>query len=177
MTPASTRTRDKRTEARQTAEVLCTPAMARDHTQSRELAMTPPLAPRRPADGQQRVAFQSVQRLNTHSVHDVHTVCSQARTDVNTVLVAQVMMVELYLLVRLKESIFRSAMSHRCWSFPHLLTSSPPQHAVFSGPRDLQENTVHRQPLPQEPLQSLPEQLPHEPWDCRKPAHEHSHRL
>ena len=55
-------------------------------------------------------------------------------------------------------------MSHPCWSFPHLLTSSPPQHAANSGPRDvLQDNTVHRQPLPQEPLQPLPEQLPHEP--------------
>ena len=55
-------------------------------------------------------------------------------------------------------------MSHPCWSFPHLLTSSPLQHAALSEPRDLlQDNTVHRQPLPQEPLQPLPEQLPHEP--------------
>ena len=55
-------------------------------------------------------------------------------------------------------------MSHPCWLFPHFLTSSPSQHAALSGPRDLlQDNTVHRQPLPQEPLQPLPEQLPHEP--------------
>ena len=55
-------------------------------------------------------------------------------------------------------------MSHPCGSFQHLLTSSPTQHAALSGPRDLlQDNTVHRQPLPQEPLQPLPEQLPHEP--------------
>ena len=48
-------------------------------------------------------------------------------------------------------------MSHPCWSFPHLLTSSPSQHAALSGPRDLlQENTVHRQPLPQEPHEPFP---------------------
>ena len=45
MTPTSTKTWDRRTEARQTALVLCTPAMASDHAQSRELATTPPLAP------------------------------------------------------------------------------------------------------------------------------------
>ena len=45
VTPASTRTQDRRTEARQTAPVLCTPAMESDHTQSRELATTLPLPP------------------------------------------------------------------------------------------------------------------------------------
>ena len=66
--------------------------------------------------------------------------------------------------MRLQESIFRSATSHPCWSFPHFLTSSPSQHAALSGPRDLlQDNTIHRQPLPQEPLQPFPERLPHEP--------------
>ena len=80
------------------------------------------------------------------------------------VLVAQVRMVELCHLCAPKKSIFRSAMSHPCWSFSHLLTSSPSQHAALSGPRDvLQDNTVHRQPLLQEPLQPLPEQLLHEP--------------
>ena len=42
---ASTRTRDMRTEARQTAPVLCSPAMANDHPRSRGHAMTPLLAP------------------------------------------------------------------------------------------------------------------------------------
>ena len=53
VTPATTRTRDRRTEARQTALVLCTSAMASDHPHSREHASTHPLAPRSPADGQQ----------------------------------------------------------------------------------------------------------------------------
>ena len=56
MTPASTRTGD-RTEARQTALVLCTSAMASDHTLSREHAPTR-WPPRRPADGQQRAALR-----------------------------------------------------------------------------------------------------------------------
>ena len=42
-------------------------------------------------------------------------------------------------------------MSHPCWSLPHFLTSHVPQHAA--RPRDLvQEDTVHPEPLPQEPL-------------------------
>ena len=43
VTPASTRTRDRRTEARQTAPVLCTSAMASDHPRSRGHAMTLPV--------------------------------------------------------------------------------------------------------------------------------------
>ena len=44
-------------------------------------------------------------------------------------------------------------MSHPCWSLPHLLTSHVPQHAARPGPRDLlQEDTVHPEPLRQEPL-------------------------
>ena len=44
-------------------------------------------------------------------------------------------------------------MSHPCWSLPHLLTSHVPQHAARPGPRDvLQEDTVHPEPLLQEPL-------------------------
>ena len=45
MTPAPRGTWDRRTEARQTAPVLCTPAMANDHAQSRELATASPLVP------------------------------------------------------------------------------------------------------------------------------------
>ena len=55
--------------------------------------------------------------------------------------------------VRLKESVIRSAMSSPCWSLPHLLSSSPPQHAALPGQRDfLQEDTVHQEQLPKEPL-------------------------
>ena len=97
-------------------------------------------------------------------MNDVHTVCSQARTNVNACLWLKSRWLSCIIFVRLKESIFRSVMSHPCWSFPHLLTSSPPQHAALPGLRDLlQDNTVHRQPLPQEPLQPLPGQLPREP--------------
>ena len=107
---------------------------------------------------------EGVHRIHTHSVHDVHAVCSQARTNVNACLWLKSRWLSCIIFVRLKESIFRSAMSHPCWSFPHLLTSSLPQHAALSGPRDLfQDHTVHQHPLPQEPLQPLPEQLPHEP--------------
>ena len=60
VTTASTRTWDRRTEARQTAPVLCAPAMASNHPRFRELAMTPLLPPQRPADGQQRAALRRV---------------------------------------------------------------------------------------------------------------------
>ena len=44
-------------------------------------------------------------------------------------------------------------MSSPCWSFPHLLSSTPPQHAAPPGQRDrLQEDTVHQERLPQERL-------------------------
>ena len=47
-----------------------------------------------------------------------------------------------------------SAMSSPCWPLPHLLTSSPPQHEAQPGQHDLlQDDTVHRAPLPQ-PIQS-----------------------
>ena len=105
-----------------------------------------------------------VHRTHSHSVHDVQTVCSPARTNVNACFLLKSRWLSCIILVRLEESIFRSAMSHPSWSFPHLVTSSPPQHAAVSGPRDLlQDNTVHRQTLSQEPLQPPPEQLPHEP--------------
>ena len=42
VTPASVRTRSRRTEARQTAGVLCTAAVANDHQQSREHAFDTP---------------------------------------------------------------------------------------------------------------------------------------
>ena len=104
-----------------------------------------------------------VHRIHTHNLHDVHTICSQARTDVNACLWLKTRWLSCIIFVRLKEYIFKSVMSHPCWSFPHLITSIPPQHAALLGPRDLlQDNTVHRQPLPQEPLQFLPEQLPRE---------------
>ena len=55
--------------------------------------------------------------------------------------------------VRIKESVIRSALSSPCWSLPHLLSSSLPQHAALLGQRDfLQEDTVHQEPLSQEPL-------------------------
>ena len=45
-------------------------------------------------------------------------------------------------------------MSSLCWSLPHLLTSSPPQHEAQPGQHDLlQDDTLHRAPLP-EPAQS-----------------------
>ena len=47
--------------------------------------------------------------------------------------------------VLLKESVIRSAMSSPCWSLPHLLSFSLPQHAALPGQRDfLQEDTVHQ---------------------------------
>ena len=73
------------------------------------------------------------------------TVCSQARPDTECVLVAQ----------ELNGSVAfsRSTMSSPCWSLPHLLSSSLPQHAALPGQRDLlQEDTVHQEPLSQEPL-------------------------
>ena len=45
-------------------------------------------------------------------------------------------------------------MSSPCWSLPHLLSASPPQHDAQPGQHDLlQDDTVHRAPLP-EPTQS-----------------------
>ena len=47
-----------------------------------------------------------------------------------------------------KEFVIWSAMSSLCWSLPHLLTSSPPQHEAPPGQHDLlQDDTVHRAPL------------------------------
>ena len=52
-------------------------------------------------------------------------------------------------------SVIWSAMSSPCWSLPHLLTSSPAQHEAPLGQHDLlQDDTVHRAPLP-EPVQSI----------------------
>ena len=48
-------------------------------------------------------------------------------------------------------------MSSLCWSLPHLLSSSLPQHQAPPGQRDLlQEDTVHQEPLSQEPLPNAP---------------------
>ena len=89
-------------------------------------------------------------------MHDVHTVCSEARTDTECVTVAQELETaqsHCIIPVRPRESVIRSAMSHPCWPLPHLLTSPVPQHAAQPGPRDLlQEDTVHPEQLPQEPL-------------------------
>ena len=50
-------------------------------------------------------------------------------------------------------SVIWSAMSSPCWSLPHFLSSSPPQHEAPPGQHDLlQDDTVHRAPLP-EPVQ------------------------
>ena len=41
-------------------------------------------------------------------------------------------------------------MSSPCWSLLHLLSSSPPQHEAPPGQHDLlQDDTVHRAPLPE----------------------------
>ena len=84
-------------------------------------------------------------RIHTHSVHDVHTVCSQART----MLVAQ--------RIHLQVSHVTPMLVVPTSSHFQTITA-------LSGPRDLlQDNTSHRQALPQEPLQLPPEQLPPEP--------------
>ena len=80
---------------------------------------------------------RDVHSIHTHSVHDVHTVCSQARTNVHACLWLKSWWLSCVIFVRLKESVIRSAMSHPCWSFPLLLTSSPSQHAAPFRPRDL----------------------------------------
>ena len=78
----------------------------------------------------------------THSMHDVNTVCSQARTDTECVTVTQELEKALshcIIFGRSKESVVRSTMSHPCWSLPHLL----PQHAALPGRRDLlQEDAI-----------------------------------
>ena len=70
-------------------------------------------------------------------------------------------------------SVIWSAMSSPCWSLPHLLTSSPPQYEAQPGQHDLlQDDTVHRAPLP-EPIQlksSANEPLSHVNYESgRKP--------
>ena len=46
------------------------------------------------------------------------------------------------IIVRLKESVIRSAMSSHCWSLPHFLSSSP-QHETPPGQHDLlRDDTV-----------------------------------
>ena len=66
-------------------------------------------------------------------------------------------------------SVIQSAMSSPCWSLPHVLTSSPPQHVAPPGQHDLlQEDTAHRAPLP-EPVQSTSsanEPLSHVNFEC-----------
>ena len=59
------------------------------------------------------------------------------------------------IIVRMKNSsVIWSAMSSPCWSLPHLLTSSPPQHEAPPAQHDLLQNdTVHQAPLPA-PIQS-----------------------
>ena len=88
----------------------------------------------------------------TRSVHLTSaTVFSQAQ--ITCVLVAQELNgsgLQRHHCAHENRSVIWSAMSSLCWSLPHLLTSSPPQHEA----RDLlQDDTVHRAPLP-EPLQS-----------------------
>ena len=59
--------------------------------------------------------------------------------------------------------------SSPCWSLPHLLSSSPPQHEAPLGQHDfLQDDTGHRAPLP-EPIQSTSsanEPLSHVQYVC-----------
>ena len=55
--------------------------------------------------------------------------------------------------VLIKDSVIGSAMSSPCWSLPHLLSSSLPQHEAPPGQNDLlQDDTVHQEPLSKEPL-------------------------
>ena len=69
------------------------------------------------------------------------------------VLVAQDVM-SCIIFVCFKVSVIWSAMTSPCWSLPHYLSSSPPQHETPPGQHDLlQDDTVHRAPLP-EPKQS-----------------------
>ena len=88
----------------------------------------------------------------TRSVHLTSTtVFSQAQ--ITYVLVAQELNgsgLQRHHCAHENRSVIWSVMSSLCWSLPHLLTSSPPQHEA----RDLlQDDTVHRTPL-QEPLHS-----------------------
>ena len=105
----------------------------------------------------------AVHRMYTHSVHDVHTVCSQARTNVNACLWIKDKMVGLCHLCACKK--FHLQVSHVT---PMLVVSTlfslPVHHSTqhYLDCATLQDHTVHQQPLPQEPLQPLPEQLPSE---------------
>ena len=70
-----------------------------------------------------------------------------------------------------KKSVIWSAMSSPCWSLPHLLTSSRPQHEAPPGQHDLlRDDSVHRAPLP-EPIQSTSsanEPLSHVNFESRR---------
>ena len=69
-------------------------------------------------------------------------------------------------------------MSSPCWSLPHLLTSSLPQHEAPPGQHDLpQDDTVHHAPLPEliQSTSSANEPLSFREW--RKPAQHLSRRL
>ena len=76
--------------------------------------------------------------------------------------------------VRIEESVIRSAMSSPCWSPPHLLSSNLPQHEAPPGQHHLlQEDTVHPEPLSQEPLpkttwseSNVKEPLSHINYEC-----------
>ena len=85
-----------------------------------------------------------------HSVHEVQ--CSLfTSTNMQCALVAEVLSCIIF--VRQKESVIRSAMSSSCWSRPHLLTPSLPQHEAPPGQHDLlQDDTVHQESLSQAPL-------------------------
>ena len=62
--------------------------------------------------------------------------CGPIHTDFSVILVCS------------KESVIWSAMSSPCWSLPHLLSSSPPQHEAPLGQHDLlQDDTVHTEHL------------------------------
>ena len=90
-------------------------------------------------------------RRSTRSVHLTSTtVFSQAQ--ITYVLVAQELNgsgLQRHQCAHENRSVIWSAMSSPCWSLPHLLTSSPPQHEAPLGQHDLlQDDTVHREPLP-----------------------------
>ena len=120
---------------------------------------------------------------STESVHRIHTRCAHheqysllTSTNMWCVLVAPELNGSSRIVASLcawKESVIQSAMSSPCWSLPHLLTSSPAQHEAPSGQHDLlQDDTVHRAPLP-EPIQST--SLARQLREWQNPAQHLSH--
>ena len=118
-----------------------------------------------------------------------NTVCSQARTDTECVLVAHTWQLSRIVssLCAWKESVIRSAMSFPCWSLstspPFQSTTarsttwtarpSPRRHCItFSKAHT--KNFSKRNPVGNQRQRIT---LRSWIWECRKPAHQHSHKL